>query len=71
MDLHENLKKVATSSEGKGNPVELRTGCKVVDIDCEKATVTLDNGEKVSGDLVIGADGVNASNQHLTNSTLD
>lgn len=59
--LHEALKKRATEAEGKGVPVELRTSSRVVDVDPATATVTLENGETVQGDLVIGADGVHVS----------
>ncbi|KAB2578789.1 FAD binding domain containing protein [Lasiodiplodia theobromae] len=58
--LHEALKKRATEAEGQGVPVELRTSSRVVDVDPATATVTLENGETVQGDLVIGADGVHS-----------
>ncbi|KAL1636380.1 hypothetical protein SLS58_009873 [Diplodia intermedia] len=58
--LHEALKKRATEAAGKGVPVELRTSSRVVDVDPTAATVTLENGETVQGDLVIGADGVHS-----------
>ncbi|KKY16308.1 putative fad binding domain protein [Diplodia seriata] len=58
--LHEALKKRATEAAGKGEPVELRTSSRVVDVNPTAATVTLENGETVQGDLVIGADGVHS-----------
>lgn len=56
--LHEELKRLATSNDGKGPPAVLHTSAKVVDIDPQKATVTLETGEVYTGDLVLGADGV-------------
>ncbi|KAI9732767.1 MAG: hypothetical protein M1834_003705 [Cirrosporium novae-zelandiae] len=58
--LHNALKQKATTPKGKGKPAELRTSSKVVDIDCDKAIVILENGEKFQGDVVIGADGVHS-----------
>ncbi|KZL78761.1 zeaxanthin epoxidase, partial [Colletotrichum tofieldiae] len=39
-------------------PVEIRTGCVVRDCDPEDGTVTLDSGEVLAGDLIVGADGI-------------
>ncbi|KAK3994513.1 hypothetical protein QBC44DRAFT_340696 [Cladorrhinum sp. PSN332] len=56
--LHEALKGAATAKEGEGPPAVLKTSSRVVDVDAVKGTVTLEDGTKFSGDLVIGADGV-------------
>ena len=62
MHLHEALKKGATSPDELGSPpAELRTSSRVLDVDPHTATVTLENGDKVQGDLVIAADGVHVS----------
>ncbi|EOD51303.1 putative fad binding domain protein [Neofusicoccum parvum UCRNP2] len=59
--LHEALKKGATSPDELGSPpAELRTSSRVLDVDPHTATVTLENGDKVQGDLVIAADGVHS-----------
>lgn len=58
VDLHEALKQRATSSEYPGNPVSIRTSSKVESCDCEKGTVTLENGDILSADLIVGADGI-------------
>ncbi|RYP29683.1 hypothetical protein DL767_006635 [Monosporascus sp. MG133] len=58
--LHEELKRHATSSEGEGVPAELKTSSRVVDIDPATATAVLESGERVQGDVVIGADGVHS-----------
>ena len=38
----------------------VRFGCPVASIDCASGTVTLDGGEMISADLVIGADGLHS-----------
>ena len=40
--------------------VEIRVNSKVIDVDFDSATVTLESGGTVSGDLIIGCDGLNA-----------
>ena len=52
---------MATGSEGEGPPAKLRFGTKVVACDIEEGTVTLDVGEVVPADLILGADGVHVS----------
>jgi 2-polyprenyl-6-methoxyphenol hydroxylase-like FAD-dependent oxidoreductase len=53
----------ATSEDCIGKPCELRLSRKVVSIDPVDATVTLESGDKVSGDVVLGADGVHVRQQ--------
>lgn len=60
INLHEELKKRATSEQGPGKPAVLNTRSRVVDVDPYEATITLDNGEKIKGDVVVGADGVHS-----------
>lgn len=52
---------MATAENGKGTPVKLSTSSQVVEVDPTQATVKLQSGEVVRGDLVIGADGVHVS----------
>ncbi|KAF7289643.1 FAD-binding-3 domain-containing protein [Mycena chlorophos] len=62
-DLHQALRRLATEVEGDtkfGPPVELHLGRKVTDCDPDAGTITLSDGEVVTGDVVIGADGVNS-----------
>jgi 2-polyprenyl-6-methoxyphenol hydroxylase-like FAD-dependent oxidoreductase len=54
------LKKAATSPEGKGTAAKLHTSSRVVDVDVTTATVFLEDGRQVSGDLVVGSDGVHS-----------
>jgi 2-polyprenyl-6-methoxyphenol hydroxylase-like FAD-dependent oxidoreductase len=57
-NLHSHLKKLATSLEGEGAPAKLHTASKVVEIDPDKGTLTLENGETITADVIVGADGV-------------
>jgi 2-polyprenyl-6-methoxyphenol hydroxylase-like FAD-dependent oxidoreductase len=58
--LHNALKKAATESEGEGKPAKLLTSSRVVSVDPETATVTLENGSTFQGDFILGADGVHS-----------
>ncbi|KAJ7494322.1 FAD/NAD(P)-binding domain-containing protein [Mycena galericulata] len=58
-DLYEELVRLATG-EGEGPPAQLRLGHKVVGCDPEAGTITLQTGEVVHADFVVGADGVNS-----------
>ena len=57
--IHAELKRQATKEEGKGTPAELRTSSKVVDVDTQ-GRVTLESGEVIEADVVVGADGVHS-----------
>jgi 2-polyprenyl-6-methoxyphenol hydroxylase-like FAD-dependent oxidoreductase len=59
--LHEELSCRATSLEGEGVPVIIRRCSCVSDIDATSGTALLDNGERVQGEVLIGADGINVS----------
>ncbi|KAM0233179.1 hypothetical protein ACHAPO_007256 [Fusarium lateritium] len=63
--LHEELKRLATSTEGKGTPAILKTSSPVVDVDPSTATVKFEDGTTASGDLVIGADGVSSITRNI------
>lgn len=56
--LHEELKCRAMSRDGHGVPVTLRLQSRVTQIDTASSTATLESGECVRGDVLIGADGV-------------
>lgn len=51
----------ATGKDGTGKPCNLRLSSKVVSVDPASGTVTLVTGETISGDVVLGADGVHVS----------
>ncbi|KAI0403454.1 hypothetical protein F4802DRAFT_599052 [Xylaria palmicola] len=61
--LHEELKRRAISTHGKGIPIDLRLRCRVTDVDPSSSTVVLESGEHVQGDVVIGADGVHSKSR--------
>ncbi|KAF7336977.1 FAD/NAD(P)-binding domain-containing protein [Mycena venus] len=58
-DLYEELKRLAIG-EGEGPPVKLRLGAKILACDPEDGNITLNSGDVVHADLVVGADGVNS-----------
>ncbi|KAM3065714.1 hypothetical protein ACMFMG_011417 [Clarireedia jacksonii] len=59
VQLHNNLKKAASDPKANGS-FKLSTSAKVVAIEPASATITLENGTRIKGDLVIGADGVHS-----------
>lgn len=60
-DLHAYLRKTATSTERGGQPAVLRTSARVTRCDCQQGKVTLEDGEILEADLVIGADGIHSA----------
>jgi hypothetical protein len=52
---------MALHPSGNGVPARLETKYRVVDVDCENATISLENGQMIKGDVVIGANGVHVS----------
>ncbi|CAK7206932.1 hypothetical protein SEUCBS139899_009739 [Sporothrix eucalyptigena] len=61
VDLHEELKRLATEPESPGAPghpadVSLRT--KIIHYNTDEPSITLDNGEIIKPDVVIAADGI-------------
>ncbi|KAJ7494323.1 FAD/NAD(P)-binding domain-containing protein [Mycena galericulata] len=60
-DVYEELVRLATGEgESEGPPAQLRLGHKVVECDPEAGTITLQTGEVVHADFILGADGVNS-----------
>ena len=58
--LHDKLKRTAFDPEGDGVPAKLNLQSRITDVDPVAATITLENGDKITGDLVVGADGVHS-----------
>jgi 2-polyprenyl-6-methoxyphenol hydroxylase-like FAD-dependent oxidoreductase len=58
--LHRTLKEAATDSAGEGQPAQLHTSSQIVDVSPEKGTISLKDGSQITGDLIIGADGVHS-----------
>ncbi|KAL5333984.1 hypothetical protein BJX70DRAFT_391760 [Aspergillus crustosus] len=61
VDLHSELRRVATESEGLGQPVQLSLRSEVIDYDVEKGSIQLADGSSHHADLVVAADGVHSS----------
>ncbi|KAF4441170.1 3-hydroxybenzoate 6-hydroxylase 1 [Fusarium acutatum] len=59
VDLHSTLRKAATEDTFAGS-IKIHTASKVVKADAETAEITLADGVKHRGDLLIGADGVHS-----------
>lgn len=59
-DLHQYLKLAATSTERVGSPAVVRTSSRVTRCDCDQGEVTLESGETLSADLIVGADGIHS-----------
>jgi len=60
-DLHESLKVAATTAGRDSPPARVRTCSRVVSCDCEAGIITLENGEEIQGDLIVGADGIHST----------
>ncbi|GAM44015.1 hypothetical protein TCE0_060r19297 [Talaromyces pinophilus] len=58
IDLHDALKKRATSADWPGESAEIRVSSRVTRCDCEEGVVYTQTGEKFQADLIIGADGI-------------
>lgn len=58
--VHDALKEKALSLDGVSHPCELHLSSSVIDVDPETATITLQDETKMTGDVVIGADGVHS-----------
>nr|A0A8K1Y6D8.1 RecName: Full=FAD-dependent monooxygenase phomE; AltName: Full=Phomopsin biosynthesis cluster protein E [Diaporthe leptostromiformis]BDA39137.1 flavin-dependent monooxygenase [Diaporthe leptostromiformis] len=61
VDLHTQLRLLATQKEGPGQPCDVQVRSKVVSYDAEGAKVTTENGEVLRADLIIAADGVHST----------
>lgn len=59
-DLHNYLKQVATCIQRDGPPAVVRTSSRVSHCDCEGGEVTLETGETLTADLIVGADGIHS-----------
>lgn len=62
--LHTALRERAIGKEGKGKPATLRLSSRVASVNAERAEVTLESGETITGDLVLGADGVHVRSKN-------
>ncbi|KAN0074038.1 hypothetical protein V8E54_007975 [Elaphomyces granulatus] len=61
VDLHNELKLLATQEEGPGSPAEVFLCSEVVGYDTEAGTITLADLSVHQADLIVGADGVHSN----------
>ncbi|TPX07424.1 uncharacterized protein E0L32_002106 [Thyridium curvatum] len=61
VDLHDQLKALATGESGSGQPCKLHVRAPVVDYDAEHAKVTTADGTVRQADLIIAANGVHST----------
>ncbi|KAL4981889.1 hypothetical protein BDW68DRAFT_195989 [Aspergillus falconensis] len=59
-DLHDALKKAALATDREGEAVEIRVSSRVVHCDPFNGIVKTENGERIEGDVIIGADGIHS-----------
>ncbi|PYH46053.1 salicylate hydroxylase [Aspergillus saccharolyticus JOP 1030-1] len=58
IDIHQQLLKSAFEGPGAGLPCTLKVNHRAVSLDAEAGTITFDNGESTTADLIIAADGI-------------
>ncbi|KAF4207619.1 hypothetical protein CNMCM8927_002696 [Aspergillus lentulus] len=64
VDLHSELRRLATTSHAPGFPVEIILRSEVVGFDAENGSITLADGSIHRADLVVAADGVHTTAIH-------
>jgi hypothetical protein len=57
-DLAKELRRLALANDGEGLPANLRIGKKVVACDPDEGNLTLDDGEAIHADVILGCDGI-------------
>lgn len=58
VDLHNELKRLATEPPDGVNPAILHLSAEVVDVDAEGGVLTFADGRRITKDLIIAADGI-------------
>lgn len=61
VDLHNALKDLAVSTTTKGTPVVISLKSRVISVDIDAPSLTLEDGTTHVADLIIGADGVHSA----------
>ncbi|KAJ7111812.1 hypothetical protein C8R44DRAFT_677411 [Mycena epipterygia] len=57
-DVCAEIRRLALTEDGVGRPVNIRVGARVVACNPDDATLTLDGGEIIHADLILGCDGI-------------
>ncbi|KAE8325076.1 hypothetical protein BDV39DRAFT_216772 [Aspergillus sergii] len=60
-DLHLALRDAAIAKDRPGEPVKIQTSAAVASCDPQAGTVTLQSGETLEADLIVGADGIRSA----------
>ncbi|KAH8679510.1 hypothetical protein BGZ60DRAFT_467666 [Tricladium varicosporioides] len=60
IDLHNALKDKAIDETAEGKPVEIHLKSKVASVNVAESTIALHDGQRITGDLILGADGVHS-----------
>jgi salicylate hydroxylase len=58
IDLHNVLKETAISQSGSGKPCKLEVWHKATSVDAENGVIAFENGNTVTADVIIAADGI-------------
>ncbi|KAA6406432.1 MAG: salicylate hydroxylase [Lasallia pustulata] len=61
VDLHNQLRRLATQQDRPGCPVDIQVQAKIVDYDAADGKAILEDGKTLQADLVIAADGVHST----------
>lgn len=64
VDLHRNLKRIATTATETRDAIPLRTASRVAQVVADTASIMLEDGSQFHGDVVLGADGVHSVTRH-------
>ena len=61
VDLHDELRKLATAMDGAGTPARVRLSSSISKIDCQRGIITTENYEEIQKDLIVVADGAHST----------
>ncbi|KAJ6529597.1 hypothetical protein B0H19DRAFT_1192891 [Mycena capillaripes] len=59
--LQAELHRLATRDQPRGQPARIIKGVKITTVDVTRGTIGTESGDTYSGDLIIGADGINSA----------
>jgi salicylate hydroxylase len=58
IDIHQELLKSAFEAPGEGPKCELKVNFKATDVNADSGIIRFENGEEVSADFIVAADGI-------------
>src|ERR1700733_1716227 len=59
-EIAAEIRRLATDPDRSGTPARIINNAKVSKVDIDKASATTDDGRTFTGDILIGADGINS-----------